>query len=517
MPRGYNNYSYVIDSSFQPFTMQEMLVPFTAYKEAAERDEAAYVELQDKADKFKYLSETLPEGSKARDIYESYANQLQADAQDFVNNGVSMNNRRSLTNLKRNYSGTIGRLAEADIALKKEQELRRQLSAKDPSMLYAIDSSDLNIDKFLDNQTPNLYSVSGTDLYTKGAAAGQAASKRIYSAGDEGSTLGGYYRDYVQKMGYTPEQLARFGAQIANDFASTVQDLPELQQAANQILEANGVNANLSGETLRQAQQQVIRGIIDGSVYTESHNPTRDLGKMTATEAAADARAKATQNMQQEEFNMRKQDWEDRRRLTYTFDEQGNVTGFNPEYIGGNYEVDPNTGKLKKKSTSTQSSEEKKEIQKENKKQAALLKLEKKDLAHNSGFDVTFGDDRHHYEYIGALANSRGKWRQGAIGDDVPGHGWGLFSSSNVESKWGNFSAEGSDSEEMRVLSADQINRVLQSDPGLLEAFNTRVDAYLKERGIDPNSEEAQSLDIQIIEVPNEKDSKKVGYLIAIH
>lgn len=287
----HGNYDFVIDSSFTPFTMQEMLVPFTAYKEAAERDEAAYVELQDKADKFKYLSETLPKGSKARDIYESYANQLQADAQDFVNNGVSMSNRRNLTNLKRNYSSTIGRLAEADVALKKEQELRRQLSAKDPSMLYAINGNDLNIDKFLDNQTPNLYSVSGTDLYTKGAAAGQAASKRIYFAGDQGSTLGGYYRDYVQKMGYTPEDLMRFGNQISADFAAQVSVLPELQQAANQILEANGVNANLSGETLRQAQQQVIRGIIDGSVYTESHNPTRDPGIPSWSEKRADERA----------------------------------------------------------------------------------------------------------------------------------------------------------------------------------------------------------------------------------
>ena len=68
------NYSYVIDSTFQPFSMQEMLVPFTAYKEAFEKTEEAYTDLSDKSDKFKYLSETLPEGSKARALYEGYAN-----------------------------------------------------------------------------------------------------------------------------------------------------------------------------------------------------------------------------------------------------------------------------------------------------------------------------------------------------------------------------------------------------------------------------------------------------------
>ena len=50
------NYSYVIDNSFQPFSMQEMLVPFSAYKEAYEKSEEQYNELSEKADKFKYLS-----------------------------------------------------------------------------------------------------------------------------------------------------------------------------------------------------------------------------------------------------------------------------------------------------------------------------------------------------------------------------------------------------------------------------------------------------------------------------
>lgn len=276
------NYDFVVDSSFKPFSLQEMLVPYTAYKDAFEKTEEAYIDLSDKSDKFKYLSETLPEGSKARKIYEGYANDLSKQAEDLAKNGLTLGNRRALTNIKRRYQGEIGRLVTADEALQRERELRRQMSAKDPSMIYAEEI--LNIDSYLDGNTPNLYGISGTELYTKGAAAGKAASSRVFSAGDRGSTLGGYYRDYVQSMGYTPEQLRQFGDQIANDFAAKVSVLPELQQAANQILEANGVNENLTGNNLRKAQQQVIRGIIDGAVYTESHNPQRDLGVLTASE-----------------------------------------------------------------------------------------------------------------------------------------------------------------------------------------------------------------------------------------
>ena len=199
-------YDFVIDSTFQPFSMQEMLVPFTAYKEAFEQAEAAYTDLRDKSDTFKYLSSSLPEGSKARELYEGYANELNKQANDFAKHGLSMMNRRGLTNLRQRYQGEIGRLVKADEALQEEKKLRRTMNAKDNSMLYA--ENNLNIDSFLDGNTPNLYNISGNELYAKGAAAGKSASSRVYSAGDEGKTLGGYYRDYVERMGYTPEQLA---------------------------------------------------------------------------------------------------------------------------------------------------------------------------------------------------------------------------------------------------------------------------------------------------------------------
>lgn len=301
MPYRRNDYSFVIDSSFQPFSFQEMLTPFVMYKDAFEKSEEAYIDLSNKADKFKYLADSLDPNSTAAKIYNGYANDLKAQAEDLANNGLSMRNRGALTNLKRRYQGEIGRLIDADTELKKEKELRRQMSAKDPSMLWAADN--LTIDNYLDGNTPNLYGISGTDLYTKAAAASQSMSKRQFNVNGENKTLGGYYYDYVQRMGYTPEDLRKFGNQISADFAAQVSTLPELQQAANQILEANGVNENLTGNNLRKAQQQVIRGLIDGAVYSEQHNPQRNLNVMTAAEKASDERSREGMAIQRESMN----------------------------------------------------------------------------------------------------------------------------------------------------------------------------------------------------------------------
>lgn len=283
------DYSFVVSPSFNPFNMQEMLVPFSAYKDAFEKSEEQYDTLTQGADKFKYLSETLPEGSKARQIYEGYANDLRTQAEDLAHNGLTMGNRRALTSLKRRYQGEMGRILQADEAMREEKKLRQSLGAQDTSLLYANDN--LNIDDFLDGNTPNLYRISGNELYTRGAAAGKAASSRIFSAGDAGSTLNGYYRDYVQKMGYSPETIRKFYEDMST--------IPELQRAADAILEERGVNENLSGYNLRRARQSVINGMIDGAVYQENHSPQRDLGVMTPME-------QNQIDMQQKQFNLSK-------------------------------------------------------------------------------------------------------------------------------------------------------------------------------------------------------------------
>ena len=283
------DYSFVVSPTFNPFSMQEMLVPFSAYKDAFEKSEEQYDTLSQGADKFKYLSETLPEGSKARQIYEGYANDLRAQAEDLAHNGLTMGNRRALTSLKRRYQGEMGRILQADEAMREEKKLRQSLGAQDTSLLYANDN--LNIDDFLDGSTPNLYRISGNELYTRGAAAGKAASSRIFSAGDAGSTLNGYYRDYVQKLGYSPETIRKF----YNDMST----IPELQMAADAILEERGVSQNLSGYNLRRARQSVINGMIDGAVYQENHSPQRDLGVLTPME-------QNQIDMQQKQFNLSK-------------------------------------------------------------------------------------------------------------------------------------------------------------------------------------------------------------------
>ena len=287
MPYRRNNYSFTIDSNFNPFSFQELVQPLAIYKDAYEKAEESYIDLSNKSDKFKYLSETLPEGSKARQIYEGYANELSKQADDLAKHGLNMGNRKALTGLKKRYQGEIGRLVDADAAMQEEKKLRR--ANKDTSMLYATDN--LSIDEFLDGATPNLYGISGEDLRKEAAQYAQAASSRIYG-NSQIENINKYFQDVIQTQGYSPEAL--------NAWRQNLESIPEFNQAVEDIMSARGVNGNLTGANYERARQNVINGIMEGSVYQEKRNTHQNPGVLTAAQAASNALGWANHNLHAE-------------------------------------------------------------------------------------------------------------------------------------------------------------------------------------------------------------------------
>lgn len=554
---------FTVGSNFHPFSMEEMLVPFQLYKDAYEKTENAYTDLADKADKFKYLADTLPEGSKAREIYEGYANGLSQQAEDLAHNGLSQANRRALTSYKRRYQGEIGRLDKADTALQEEIKRRQTLDANDSSMLYANDN--INIDNFLDGQSPNLYSVSGNDLYKRGLEIGASGSSRMYSD-PKVSQVTKYYQDIFNTQGVTPEAIAAFRRDLST--------IPEFADAVTSTLKEKGVTDNLTGSNYERAKESVINGIVNGAIYKRNDSIQRDYSVMTATEAAQDARQREQNQISRDNLNLSAASHgfakNSRGNWVYSPDRDPEIQKVKAMTGNGNtpdgFYQDPRDGKYKKippgykpdASSPTGLTKDDSNTtagQKEEEKSAtlnnSLLGLTKDDLAHNSGFDVSAGNSKYHYRYIGAISSHGGKWYTGALGSDNPGHNGlaalGFASSSNVEDKWGNFSAEEIDGRStgdrrVRVLSKDELQKIVDDgieyktdahgkllvdgnnnlipkldrngqpivkQGSLLSTINSRLsEEHLSMN--DPN------LDIRVIVVPNEKDSNKNGYLIAV-
>lgn len=267
------NYSFVVDSSFKPFSFSEMLQPWIMYSQAAEKVEDKYNELRQKADTFAYLADKTSNDPEAKAIYEGYANDLRTQAEDFAKNGLSIANRRALTSLKQRYQGEIGLLEEADKQLKELQKGRNALAAAGKTMLYSNDNPKLS-DFIGTGNGFNRYAIDAADLRARGQALGKAFSSREYNAGDAGSTLGGQYRIWEELKGIPTEMIPAFLQR------------PDVQNVINQELVANGAAQNLSGRNLEVARQNILNGIYEGIVYERSVKPIADQDYISAYQKA---------------------------------------------------------------------------------------------------------------------------------------------------------------------------------------------------------------------------------------
>lgn len=516
------NYTYAVEDTYNPFTMQEIFYPVGLYKEAYDKSQEKYLDTLKKTNAFAYLDQTLPEDSEARQIFDTYINDLRKSAEDFSRNGMSMGNQSALLALQGRYSGEIGRLEKADTAMQEEKKRQLTLNANDPTTIFA--TNNFNIDDFLDNKTPDQYSVSGTKLYERGMQIGASDSARIWSD-PKVQDINKYYQDIYTATGRDPRVLAKW--------RNALETIPELNDALNSTLKEFGVTDHLKGNDYERAKESVVNGIMNGSVYKRNDSVQRNLGVMTAAEAAADARQREQMQLQRDQFDYAKQKDQREENFLYTHDANGNRTGYN-SFLGDNnanvpngFYRDPSNGQLKRtpkgfspdpssptglvKDDSNINNNSTSDNSKQKEYDNKLLALKYKDLANNGGFDVTANGDRYHYNYIGAVAPQKGKWVSGAIGDDVPNRWLGFTSSSNVMSPLGNFSAEyvnDSEKNKMRVLSTSEMQNLLINNPELSEEINRRIVAAK----VDPNK-----ADVQLVEVPNEHGGARKSYLIAVH
>lgn len=200
------NFNFVIDSSFKPFTFEDRLKPLALYKQAYDEVENAYLDLSDKSDKFKYLSNTLPEGSKARQIYENYAEQLKLQAEDLARNGLTMGNRRALMGLRRRYQGEIGRLEEADALRKSQIESQMKALAENPTMIFSRRADMTSLDDYLDNPTLSYEQYNGALLTKQVGDAAKMIAKELRD-GIKTGRLDGFTKTWAEQYGISADEV----------------------------------------------------------------------------------------------------------------------------------------------------------------------------------------------------------------------------------------------------------------------------------------------------------------------
>lgn len=248
------NYIITSGAKYDPFTYGELAAPLISITKARNELEDAYGELEAEASVWDKLKNN-PQDAEVYNQYKAYSDDLKAQADALMREGLTPTSRRNLSKMKARYKAEINPIEEAwnkrDADIK---DYKTQLT-KDPTLLSG-DTNPMNasLTSYMNGNTPNYRYLSGDDLYKQGLTAATALSKGKYNESKPMLEAGRQYWKMITKQGYSPDEAAQW---LANNGA-----FPEITAEVNRIKEA--YNTAGLGSNSAVADSQIIRGIMDG-------------------------------------------------------------------------------------------------------------------------------------------------------------------------------------------------------------------------------------------------------------
>lgn len=214
-----------INSTFKPYTFDELLKPVQLYGDEYAKQEAALGELQTKADMWKNIVNETND-PKAYKMYESYMQGIE-DITNSLMEGLSPATRRGVLDMTKRYASEI---VPIENAYKRRQELideQRKALANDDSLLFSTDASMLSLDQLIDNPSTSYTSASRNKVHKALAEDAKALQDAIRNNPDEWKPiLGNQYYERVSTYGFTEDEVnaAILGDPNANPILTNLLD-----------------------------------------------------------------------------------------------------------------------------------------------------------------------------------------------------------------------------------------------------------------------------------------------------
>ena len=201
------NYSLTVNSTFNPYSLQELLPIYQANAQAQYQAEEAFSQLQMKADQWEKLANNAQD-TDVYNTYKAYSNQLKAAADDILNNGINTASRRNLMNMRAQYASNIIPIEEAYNKRQQQAQILWQARLQDPTLI-AQDPSELGLSYYMKNPTYTPQSYSGKLLTAQSAQAAQNLAKTLSSYG-KGEPIDSYTNTFIQKHGLTRDDIQKY-------------------------------------------------------------------------------------------------------------------------------------------------------------------------------------------------------------------------------------------------------------------------------------------------------------------
>lgn len=306
------NFNLVVNTSnFKPFTYEEMVRPLLLYKQEEEARQQAYLDMQEKASTLEDLAASEKD-AEAYGIYTAYKDRLRDVADAMARHGLTRGNNQ-VFNLRKDYISNIKPLNDL---LEKRNKLIEEQRAnnKDGTNIYSIDYGDMSLSEMKRRPTHTYNTLNGNVVRAMSAETFAPLAKQILESPEYESILGKqYFQERIQR-GYTLDQMI-------NELQGTEAG-SKLAQVKQNILSSLGMDKKgFSPEKQAQVEQFVNMGAMAALGETEYGN----LSDKSYLDPLQQVQKRASQ------YALTQSQAEDK--FKYTYDDNGNITGFNPDYI----------------------------------------------------------------------------------------------------------------------------------------------------------------------------------------
>ena len=200
------NYSLVVNSSFKPFSYQEMLAPVLMATQAHQELENQYGELAAKANIWEGMINEQTDRD-AYEMYKKYLDDLKNQADILASQGLTPTSRKALVAMKNRYSSEI---APIETAYKKRQSLidqQREALLRDNTLIFDTDYSTASLDTLIKNPNATFTPLSGESIAKRTAEMAKEAASAMISDPKYKSVFDSQYVQQKIMQGYDISQV----------------------------------------------------------------------------------------------------------------------------------------------------------------------------------------------------------------------------------------------------------------------------------------------------------------------
>lgn len=174
------NYNLVIDSTFKPYSFDELVKPYQIYGEAYRNVEDKYAELEELSSVWDMRLDNI--GDEAlKEQFNAFKQDLETQAAALASEGLTQGTRNALSKLRGKYIGTFAPMEEAYNINKEIAKEQRQAKLQDPSLMFEWNAADRSISDAIKNPNASYRVVNGNLVTQNVARSVGALAQALYT------------------------------------------------------------------------------------------------------------------------------------------------------------------------------------------------------------------------------------------------------------------------------------------------------------------------------------------------